>query len=84
MTECKTIKVSKEAYAELSEVAGELQIKLKRPVSMDETIKHLVRRRRKAVKISDFAGLWEDMTDEEAEGMEAAIDQAWKNWRIQQ
>jgi hypothetical protein len=34
MTELKAIKVSKETYAELSAIAGELQVKLKRPVSI--------------------------------------------------
>ncbi len=82
MTETKAIKVSKETYAELSEIAGELQVKLKRPVSIDEAIQHLTKPRKKGAKISDLAGLWKDVTDEEAEEMEAAIDKAWKNWRI--
>ena len=84
MTECKTIKVSKETYAELSEIAGELQMKLKRPVSIDEAIKHLTKRRKKGAKISDFAGLWKDMTDEEAEKMEEATEESWKKWRVQE
>jgi len=37
-TEAKTIKISKETYVKLSEVAGELQMKLKRPVSFDEAM----------------------------------------------
>jgi predicted CopG family antitoxin len=82
MTESKAIKVSKETYAELSEIAGELQVKLKRPVSIEEAIKHLTKRRRKGVKISDLAGSW-TMTDHEAEEMETAISQAWKKWKLQ-
>ena len=82
MTECKAIKVSKETYAELCEIAGELQVKLKRPVSIEEAIKHLTKRRRKGVKISDLAGSW-TMTDHEAEEMETAISQAWKKWKLQ-
>jgi predicted CopG family antitoxin len=82
MTESKTIKVSKETYAELSQIAGELQIKLKRPVSLDDAIKHLTMKRKKGTKISDLAGLWKDMTDEEAAQMEAAIDESWKKWKL--
>lgn len=82
MTENKAIKISKETYAELSEIAGELQVKLKRPVSIDEAIKHLTRRRRRGVKISDLAGSWK-MTAREAEEIETAINQAWKKWKPQ-
>lgn len=80
-TESKAIKISKETYAELSEIAGELQVKLKRPVSIDEAIKHLAKRRKRGVKISDLAGTWK-MTDREAEEIKKAIDQAWKNWKL--
>ncbi len=83
MTETKAIKVSKETYAELSEIAGELQIKLKRPVSIDEAIRHLTKRRKKGAKISDLAGSWK-MTDQEAEEMKTAISEAWKNWKPQE
>ena len=82
MTESKAIKVSKETYAELSEIAGELQVKLRRPVSIEEAIKHLTRRQRKGVKISDLAGSW-TMTDLEAEEIETEISQAWKKWKLQ-
>ena len=81
MPECKTIKVSKETYAELSEIAGELQMKLKRPVSIDEAITHLTKRRRRGVKISQHAGSWK-MSDKEAEEIKKAIDEAWKNWKL--
>ena len=47
MTELKAIKISKETYAELSAIAGELQVKLKRPVSIEEAMKHLIKRRKK-------------------------------------
>jgi len=81
MTECKTIKVSKETYAELSEIAGELQMKLKRPVSIDEAIKHLTKHRKRGVKISQHAGSWK-MTDKEAGEIKKAIDEAWKKWKL--
>lgn len=81
VAETKTIKVSKETYAELSEIAGELQVKLKRPVSLDEAIKHLTKKKKKGTKISDLAGSW-DMSDEEAKEIEAAIDRSWEKWNL--
>jgi predicted CopG family antitoxin len=38
MAKTKTIKVGKEIYEKLCEVAGELQVKLKHPVSLDEAL----------------------------------------------
>jgi hypothetical protein len=81
VTESKSIKVSKETYAELSEIAGELQLKLKRPVSIEEAIKQLTKRRKKGVKISDLAGSWK-ISDQEADEIKGSIDAAWKNWKI--
>lgn len=81
VTESKTIKVSKETYAELSEIAGELQLKLKRPVSLEEAIKQLTKRRKKGTKISDLAGSWK-ISDKEAEEIKSAMDEAWKNWKM--
>ena len=80
MTELKAVKVSKETYAELNAIAGELQVKLKRPVSIEEAMKHLIRRSKKGKKISDLAGLW-DMSDEEAEEIKTSINQAWETWK---
>jgi predicted CopG family antitoxin len=81
VTESKSIKVSKETYAELSEIAGELQLKLKRPVSIEEAIKQLTKRRKKGVKISDLAGSWK-ISDKEAREIKTSIDAAWKKWKI--
>lgn len=80
MTELKAVKVSKETYAELNAIAGELQVKLKRPVSIEEAMKHLIRRSKKGKKISDLAGLW-NVSDEEAKEIEASIDQVWETWK---
>jgi hypothetical protein len=82
MTELKAVKVSKETYADLSEIAGELQVKLKRPVSIEEAMKHLIGQRKKGKKITDLAGSW-DITDEEAEEIKASISQVWETWRPQ-
>ena len=81
MPELKAVKVSKETYAELSSIAGELQVKLKRPVSIEEAMKHLIRKSRKGKKITDLAGLWKDIGDQEAEEIKAAIDEAWETWK---
>ena len=80
MTEVKAIKVSKETYAKLCEIAGELQIKLKRPVSIEEAMKYLIRLRGKGVKITDLAGSWK-ISDEEIKEIEASISEAWKKWK---
>lgn len=82
MTELKAIKVSKETYAELSAIAGELQVKLKRPVSIEEAMKHLINKRKRGKKITDLAGTW-DVTDEEVKEIKKSINQAWENWSPQ-
>ena len=56
VTETKTIKISKEMYAKLSEIAGELQMRLKRPVSLDEAMKYLISLKEKGAKITDLDG----------------------------
>jgi len=81
MTEVKTVKISKETYARLSEVAGELQIRLKRPVSLDEAMRYLISLKGKGVKITDLAGSW-DVSDEEVAEIRASLAEAWKKWRL--
>lgn len=80
MTEAKTVKISKETYAKLSEIAGELQIKLKRPVSLDEAMKYLLSLRGKGVKITDLAGSL-DISEEELAEIKASLAEAWRKWR---
>ncbi|MGD0451672.1 MAG: hypothetical protein ABSA79_11550 [Candidatus Bathyarchaeia archaeon] len=79
MSEAKAIKVSKETYAKLCEVAGELQVKLRRPVSIEEAIKDLIKRKEKGRKISDLAGSW-NITDAEFKEIKTSIDESWKKW----
>jgi hypothetical protein len=81
MTELKAVKVSKETYAELSAIAGELQIRLKRPISIEEAMKQLIKRNKKGKKITDLAGLWKNVSDEEAEEIKSSIDRAWETWK---
>ena len=80
MTDLKAIKISKETYAELSAIAGELQVKLKRPVSIEEAMKHLIKRNKKGKKISDLAGSW-NVTDKELKEIESSISKAWEKWK---
>ncbi|MEM3700763.1 MAG: hypothetical protein QXL57_07880 [Candidatus Bathyarchaeia archaeon] len=81
MTEVKTVKVGKDIYERLCEVAGELQVRLKRPVSLDEAMRYLLslERRKRGVVISDLAGSW-DMSDEEWVKIKASLAEAWKKW----
>lgn len=81
MSEVKTVKISKESHARLSEIAGELQIRLKRPVSLDEALRYLINTRRKGVKITDLAGSW-DVSEEEAAEIRTSLTEAWKKWRL--
>ena len=80
MSEVKAIKVSKATYAKLNEIAGELQVKLRRPVSIEEAMKDLIKRREKGRKISDLAGSW-NVTDAELKEIKASIDESWKKWK---
>jgi predicted transcriptional regulator len=77
--EVKTIKVSKETYAKLNEIAGELQIKLRRSVSIEEAMKDLIKRKEKGRKISDLAGSW-NITDAEFKEIKTSIEESWKKW----
>jgi hypothetical protein len=79
LSEVKAIKVSKETYAKLSEIAGELQVKLRRPVSIEEAMKDLIKRREKGRKISDLAGSW-NITETEFTQIKTAINETWQKW----
>jgi hypothetical protein len=80
VAELKAVKISKETYAELSAIAGELQTKKKRPVSMDEAMRYLIRRSRKGRKISDLAGSM-IISDSEAQEIKTSLDKAWETWK---
>ncbi len=82
MTELKTIKISKETYVKLSRVAGELQIRFKRPVSLDEAVEYLLSLKRggKRLKITDLAGSW-NMSDEEWAEIRVSLAEAWRKWK---
>lgn len=79
MTEVKTVKISKETYARLCEIAGELQMKLKRPVSLDEAMEYLLKERK--LRLSDFAGAWSMSDQEEAEILKS-LKGVWSRWKF--
>ena len=81
MTQAKTVKISEETYAKLSEIAGELQMRLKRPVSLDEAMRYLISLGGKGVKITDLAGSW-DVSEEELVKIKASLIEAWRKWRL--
>jgi len=80
MTESKTVKISREMYERLCEVAGELQAKLKRPVSLDEAMAHWLKE--KKLRASDFAGAWKMSEEEEAKILESLME-GWSGWKPQ-
>jgi hypothetical protein len=83
LSEVKTIKVSKETYAKLNEIAGELQVKLRRPVSIEEAMKDLIKRREKGRKISDLAGSWK-ITETDFMEIKTSINESWQKWNSEQ
>lgn len=83
MTEVKAIKVSKETYAKLNQIAGELQVKLRRPVSIEEAMNHLIKQSEKGSRISDLAGSW-NVEDEELAEIKISISEMWQKWKPQE
>lgn len=79
VTEAKSVKISREMYERLCEVAGELQVKLKRPVSLDEAMEYLLKERK--LKVSDFAGAW-SMSDEEEAEILKSLREGWSRWKF--
>jgi len=72
----KSIKLSEDVYKKLVELAGKLQVELKKPVSIEDAIRYLLRKR-----ISDLAGSW-DVSEEEVEEIKASLEKGWKNWKL--
>ncbi len=83
VTELKAVKISKETYAKLSEIAGELQVTLRRPVSIEEAMKHLIKQGEKGTKISDLAGSWV-VSDKELKEIKGSLNEAWEKWKLQE
>jgi predicted transcriptional regulator len=76
----KSLRVDDETYRKLCEIAGELQSKLKRPVSVDEAIRSIVQiPNRNRNKITDLAGTWK-LTDEELKEIMESLRKGWRTW----
>ncbi|HLD05165.1 MAG TPA: hypothetical protein VJG90_05605 [Candidatus Nanoarchaeia archaeon] len=74
--EAKTIKISAANYKRLNELAGELQKKVGKPVSVDKALNHLLRKG----DLLDVAGGWK-MSDKEETEIMKSIRRGWKNWK---
>lgn len=74
------MRVDEETYRKLCEIAGKLQSKLKRPVSVDEAIRSVIQMPPKSKnKISDLAGTWK-VTDEELRKIMESLHKEWRTW----
>ncbi|NOZ58020.1 MAG: hypothetical protein GXO66_00340 [Euryarchaeota archaeon] len=71
----KSIKLSEDTYRKLVEIAGRLQVECKKPVSIEDAIRYLIRR-----KISDLAGTW-DVGEEEVLEIRKSLRRGWKAWK---
>jgi len=71
-----SVKISEENYRNLSELSGRLQLMFKKPVSLNEAISFLYKKR----KISDLAGSWK-MNEKEAEDFQGSLRKGWKRWK---
>ena len=71
-----SIKISEENYKKLASLSGKLRYKLHRPVSINEAINFLYKKR----KISNLAGSWK-MSDREAGNISNSLKKGWKEWK---
>lgn len=72
-----SIKISEDNHKNLCSLSGKLREELHRPVSIDEAISFLYKKR----KISDLAGTWR-MSDREAEEFIKELKRGWKKWTV--
>ncbi len=75
----KTIKIKDETYEGLNVFIGEMRKELKRPVSMDEALRRLLKTKKN--RPSQFAGGWK-MEDKEALEIKRELKEAWKKWEL--
>jgi len=72
----KSIRISHDIYEKLVEIAGKIQMDTKKPDSIEDAIKYLLRK-----KISDLAGSWE-IEDNEINEIKESLEKGWKNWKL--
>lgn len=75
-----TVRVKEKTYKELNVLAGKLQTRFKKPVSVDEAINYLVKKSK--LRASNFAGAW-SMTDEERDEILKSLKKMWSSWKYQ-
>ncbi|MCZ7397232.1 MAG: hypothetical protein O8C59_01825 [Candidatus Methanoperedens sp.] len=75
----KTIKIRDETYENINILVGDLMKELKRPVSMDEAVRYLLKCRKN--KPSQFAGGWK-MDENELETFKTELKESWKRWEL--
>jgi len=79
--ESKVLKVSKENYIWLLELASDIQKEKGRPVSFDEALSELKNRKMKKNNLLSLAGSWE-MEDNEWDSIHKNLKREWKKWKI--
>ena len=81
--ESKTIKISKNNYLWLLRLAAEMQKEHHKPVSFDIVIEELKNKNMKNKRsIMNFAGIWKDISDKEAEKFLKDSRKGWGKWKI--
>ena len=71
-----SVKISDENYRRLAELSGELRMKLKKPVSLNEAISYLYSKS----SLTDLAGAWV-LNDKENEEIKYGLKKGWKTWK---
>lgn len=75
----KTIKLKDKTYENLNSYAGEMRVRLNRPVSLGEAVEDLLRKKRG--DIMKFAGAWK-MSDKEWKQIRRELGEGWRRWKI--
>ncbi len=75
----KTIKIKDETYENINIFIGDLIKELKRPVSIDEALRYLLKSRKN--KPSTFAGGWK-MNEGELAKIKRDLKEGWKRWEL--
>jgi len=71
----KSIRISQDIYEKLVEIAGKLQMENKKPTSIEDAIKYLLKG-----KIGNLAGSWE-IENDEIDEIKDSLKEGWKNWK---
>lgn len=78
----KTIKIKDDTYENINVFIGELRKELKRPVSVDEALKYLLKiTKNKKIRPSQFAGGWK-MGENEVKEFKKELKESWKRWEL--